>query len=224
MRRARALYRGIEPNTPEANDLFRHNEQSVRIVRLLEKEGQGLNLTLEVMDGMCCHTGPLRAFTPEGRIVARADRIAYITHDIDDAERAGLLSEADLPEEAREVLGCSASQRIETMIQDVVATSAQEGDIAMSERVWHAASRLRAFLYENLYEQGDAKSEEPKAERVLGELFTYYVNHMDEVPNEYKLHNDAPDVQVCDYLASMTDRYAIRVYEELNVPKGWSLR
>ena len=90
--------------------------------------------------------------------------------------------------------------------------------------MWHAASRLRAFLYENLYEQGDAKSEEPKAERVLGELFTYYVNHMDEVPNEYKLHNDAPDVQVCDYLASMTDRYAIRVYEELNVPKGWSLR
>ena len=224
LRRARALYRGIEPNTPEANDLFRHNEQSVRIVRLLEKEGQGLTLTLEVMGGMCCHTGPLTAFTPEGRIVARADRIAYITHDIDDAERAGLLSEADLPEEAREVLGCSASQRIETMIQDVVATSAQEGDIAMSERVWHAASRLRAFLYENLYEQGDAKSEEPKAERVLGELFTYYVNHMDEVPNEYKLHNDAPDVQVCDYLASMTDRYAIRVYEELNVPKGWSLR
>lgn len=224
LRRARALYRSVEPGTKEADDLFRHNEQSVRIVRLLEKEGRGLNLTLEVMDGMCCHTGPLQAFTPEGRIVARADRIAYITHDIDDAERAGLLTEHDLPPETREVLGLSASERIETMIQDVVTTSAQEGDIAMSERVWQAASRLRAFLYENLYEQGDAKSEEPKAERVVMSLFTHFVTHLDEVPAEYKLHDDAPDVQVCDYLSSMTDRYAIRVYEYLNVPKGWGLR
>jgi dGTPase len=224
LRKARALYRGIEPLSEEADDLFRHNVQSVRIVRQLEKEGRGLNLTLEVMDGICCHTGPLQAFTPEGRIVARADRIAYITHDIDDAERAGLLTEEDLPLEAREVLGRSSSQRIETMIQDVVHTSAEEGDIAMSERVYHAASRLRTFLYENLYEQGDAKSEEPKAERVVMSLFTYFVTHMDEVPKEYRLHDDAPDVQVADYLSSMTDRYAIRVYEALNVPRGWGLR
>ena len=221
LRQARALYRGVEPGTPEADDLFRHNEQSVRMVRLLERDGQGLNLTFEVLDGICCHTGPLQATTLEGRIVARADRIAYIAHDIDDAERAGLLSEHDLPPETREVLGNSASQRIETMIQDVVETSAQEGDIGMSQRVWQAAAQLRSFLHANLYEQGDAKSEEPKAERVLLSLFSYFVNHLDEVPGEYRMHDDAPDVQVADYLSSMTDRYAIRMYERLNVPRGW---
>lgn len=224
LRKARALYRGVEPRTKEADDLFRHNEQSVRIVRLLERDGRGLNLTLEVMDGMCCHTGPLAAMTLEGRLVARADRIAYICHDIDDAERAGLLKESDLPVEACEVLGHSASERIETMVHDVVHTSAAEGDIAMSERVWHAATCMRTFLYQNLYEQGDAKSEEPKAERVLASLFTHFVTHLDEVPHEYRLHDDPPDVQVADYLSSMTDRYAIRVYERLNVPRGWGMR
>ncbi len=224
LRAARARYRGIDPASSEGQDLFRHNQQSVRIVRLLERDGKGLNLTLEVMDGMCCHTGPLPAMTPEGRIVARADRIAYVVHDIDDAERAGLLSEADLPTAACEVLGRTASQRLETMVQDVVRTSAEEGDIAMSERVWQALMEMRTFLYDNLYLQGDAKSEEPKAEHVLTGLFRHFVNHLDEVPGEYRLHDDAPDVQVADYLSSMTDRYAIRLYEHLNVPKGWSLR
>lgn len=224
LRVARARYRGVEPHTPEADNLFRHNEQSVRIVRLLERNGRGLNLTLEVLDGICCHTGPLSAFTLEGRIVARADRIAYTNHDIDDAERAGLLTEGDLPQEAREVLGYSSSERIETLIHDVVETSAREGDIAMSDRVWQAHSEMRRFLYENLYEQGDAKSEEPKAERVVLSLFDHFVTHMDEVPTEYRLHDDAPDVQVADYLSSMTDRYAIRMFERLNVPRGWGLR
>lgn len=223
LRKARALYRGIEPGTREADDLFRHNEQSVRIVRLLEREGRGLNLTLEVMDGICCHTGPLKAFTPEGRLVARADRIAYTVHDIDDAERAGLLSEDDLPVEPREVLGASSSERIETMIHDMVSTSAEEGDIAMSDDVWRALSDMRAFLYANLYLQGDAKNEEPKAEHVIQNLFTHFVGHLDEIPDEFRLHDDPPDVQVADYLSSMTDRYAIRVYERLNVPRGWSL-
>jgi len=224
LRRARALYRGVDPKSPEAADLFRHNEQSVRIVRLLEKDGRGLNLTFEVLDGICCHTGPLSACTLEGRVVARADRIAYTNHDIDDAERAGLLTEDDLPQEARRVLGNSSSERIETMIHDVVRTSAEEGDIAMSDRVWAAHSEMRRFLFENLYEQGDAKSEEPKAERVVISLFDHYVTHLDEVPAEYRLHDDAPDVQVADYLSSMTDRYAIRAYERLNVPQGWALR
>lgn len=224
LRRARALYRGIDPGTPEADDLFRHNNQSVRIVRLLERDGRGLNLTLEVMDGICCHTGPLQAFTPEGRIVARADRIAYTVHDIDDAERAGLLKEDDLPQEARRVLGPSSTDRIETMIHDVVCASAAEGDIAMSDEVWRALMQMRSFLYENLYEQGDAKSEEPKAERVVQALFEHFVAHLDEVPDEYRLHDDPPDVQVADYLSSMTDRYAIRIFERLNVPRGWGLR
>ena len=223
LRVARANYRGIEPGTKDATDLFRHNEQSVRICRLLEKNGQGLNLSLEVLDGMCCHTGPLAAMTLEGRIVARADRIAYVCHDIDDAERAGLLRESMLPAEACEVLGGGASARIETMVHDVIATSAVEGDIAMSERVWRALTQLRSYLYANLYETGDAKSEEPKAERVVQSLFTYYVTHPDEVPDEYTLHDDPIDVQVCDFISSMTDRYAIRMYERLYVPRGWGL-
>ncbi len=224
LRRSRALYRGIDPYSKEAADLFRHNEQSVRIVRVLEKEGRGLNLTLEVMDGICCHTGPLSAMTPEGRIVARADRIAYVTHDIDDAERAGILHEEDLPEEACRILGRSSSERIETMIHDTVRTSAEEGDIAMSQDVWGALMQMRSFLYDNLYDQGDAKSEEPKAERVLSSLFEHFMAHLDEVPSEYRLHDDAPDVQVADYLSSMTDRYAIRVFERLHVPRGWGMR
>lgn len=224
LRRARALYRGVDPQSEEADDLFRHNEQSVRIVRLLEREGRGLNLTIEVLDGMVCHTGSSRAITPEGRLVARADRIAYVTHDIDDAERAGLLRESDLPQEACEVLGGTASERIETMVRDVVRMSSQEGDVALSEPVWRALVQLRDFLYANLYCKGDAEVQEAKAEGVVQRLFAHYITHTDEVPREYRLHDDAPDVQVADYLASMTDRYAIRAFEELNVPRAWGIQ
>ncbi len=221
--RARAEYRAIDPSSKEGKSLFRHNEQSVRIARVLEKDGRGLNLTFEVLDGICCHTGSLAATTPEGRIVARADRIAYIAHDIDDAERAGLLREEDLPEESRRVLGESSSARIETMVHDMVATSMAEGDIAMSDEVWRATMNLRSMLFENLYEAGDAKLEEPKAEHLVTSLFRYFVTHLDEVPEEYRIHDDPPDVQVADYLSSMTDRYAIRIYESINVPRGWAL-
>ena len=224
LRRARALYRGVEPHSEEADDLFRHNEQSVRVVRLLEREGRGLNLTIEVLDGMVCHTGSARAITPEGRLVARADRIAYVTHDIDDAERSGLLTEEDLPSEACEVLGRTSTERIETMVHDVVRMSSQEGDIAMSEPVWRALTELRDYLYANLYCKGDAEVQEAKAERVVQSLFAHFIAHPDEVPAEYRLHDDAPDVQVADYLASMTDRYAILAFEELNVPRAWGLR
>lgn len=223
LRAALARYRGIEPGSREAVDLFRHNEQSVRVVQLLEREGKGLNLTLEVLDGMCNHTGELLPFTPEGRIVARADRIAYCAHDIDDAERAGILTEEELPLYARRVLGSTASERIETLVRDAVQTSAREGDIAISDDVWAALVELRSYLYANLYERGDAKREEPKCELVVKSLFTHFVSHMDEVPAEYRLHSDAPDVQVADYISSMTDRYAIRLYESLYVPRGWSL-
>lgn len=222
--RSRALYRGIDPGSKAADDLFRHNEQSVRIVRLLERDGHGLNLTLEVMDGMCCHTGPLPAMTPEGRVVAHADRIAYTAHDIDDAQRAGILTEGDLPVEACGVLGHSSSERIETMIHDVVRTSAAASDIAMSDAVWRALMDLRSFMYANVYLRPDVKSEEPKAERVLASLFQHYVAHLDEVPREFCLHDDPADVQVADFLSSMTDRFAIRVYERLYVPRGWGMR
>lgn len=216
-----AQWRSIDTSSPEAKRLFRHNEQSVRIVERLEKDGRGLNLCREVTDGMRCHTDGLRAMTAEGRIVSLADRIAYVCHDIDDAERAGILHEELLPKEPCAVLGHSSSERIATMVHDVVQTSAAHGDIVMSESIWDALMDLRSYLYANLYHQGDAKSEEPKAERVVMTLFDHFVQHPHMVPKEYRRHDDPLDVQVADYLASMTDRYAIRLYDRLYVPRAW---
>ena len=203
---------------------FAHNEQGARIVELLERDGSGLNLTREVVDGIRNHTGGARALTPEGRVVALADRIAYVCHDIDDAERAGILREDELPTGPREVLGASSSERIETMVRDVVAVSERTGDIAMSPAVREAMMSLRAFLFDNLYSAGDGKWEEPKAYAMLVELFEHFVAHPDEVPSEYRLHDDPTDVQVADFVSGMTDRYAVRVYEDLKVPKSWRAR
>ena len=219
---ALARHRGLDPEAPSSRRLFAHNEQSARIVELLERDGRGLNLTREVVDGIRCHTGGLRAATLEGRVVALADRIAYVCHDIDDAKRAGLLREADLPAAARAVLGASSSERIETMVHDVVTRSSQTGDVHMSPHIWDAMMSMRGFLFENLYSRGDAKWEEPKAYAMIEELFDYFVAHLDEVPDEYRAHDaDHPEVQVADFVSGMTDRYAVRVYEELKVPRSW---
>lgn len=218
---ALARHRG-EPEG--AGRLFAHNDQGARIVDLLERNGRGLNLSREVVDGIRCHTGPRRAGTLEGRVVALADRIAYVCHDIDDAERAGMLRESDLPAELCERLGSSSSERIETMVHDVVSMSSRSGDILMSEGVWGAMMSLRAFLFERLYSRGDAKWEEPKAYAMLVDLFEYFAAHPDEVPAEYRLHDDPLDVQVADFVSGMTDRYAIRVYERLKIPRSWRRR
>ena len=216
-----ACYRG----QGSGGRLFAHNEQSARIVDLLERDGRGLNLTREVVDGIRNHTGSLRAQTLEGRVVALSDRIAYVCHDIDDAERAGLLREGDLPADARGVLGASSSERIETMVHDVVTRSSATGDVSMSEPVWDAMMAMRSFLFANLYSTGDAKWEEPKAYVMIGELFDHYVQHLDEVPDEYRLHDgDKPEVQVADFISGMTDRYAVSVYEDLKVPRSWRKR
>lgn len=218
---ALARHRG-EPEG--AGRLFAHNDQGARIVDLLERNGRGLNLSREVVDGIRCHTGPRRARTLEGRVVALADRIAYVCHDIDDAERAGMLRESDLPAESCERLGSSSSERIETMVHDVVSMSSRSGDILMSEGVWGAMMSLRAFLFERLYSRGDAKWEEPKAYAMLVDLFEYFAAHPDEVPAEYRLHDDPLDVQVADFVSGMTDRYAVRVYERLKIPRSWRRR
>jgi dGTPase len=224
LRKAMARHRGIDPASPQARALFRHSEQGVRVVTLLEKEGRGLNLTYEVIDGIRCHSGGMLAMTREGQVVAKADRIAYVCHDIQDAQHAGLLSEDDLPAQAREVLGATSSQRIATMVHDMVRTSAESGDIGLSPRVEDALLRMRAFLYDNLYHQGDARSEEPKAEQVVQTLFAHFMSHPDEVPAEFRLSDDPGDVQVADYLSSLTDRFAIRLFEDLYVPRAWGLR
>jgi dGTPase len=224
LQRAMARHVGVDPRSDAARGLFRHNEQSVRVVELYEREGRGLNLSVEVLDGMRCHAGSLRARSLEGRVVARADRIAYVTHDIDDAERAGLLTEEMLPARCRDILGGNSSERIATMVHNIVSTSAAAGDVQMSDTVWGALMGMRAFLFSNLYKTGDAKSEEPKAEHVVEALFDYYVRHLDELPTEYTLRDDPDEVRVADYISSMTDRFAIRRYQDLFVPRAWGLR
>lgn len=220
-----ARYRGCEDDDPWGHRFFSHNEQGVRIVEFLERGGRGLNLCREVIDGIKHHTGCVRPMTLEGRVVSLADRIAYVCHDIDDAERAGLLSEEVLPADARRVLGASSSERIETMVHDVVAVSSSCGDIAMSDSVWDAMMEMRSYLFDNLYSRGDAKWEEPKAYGMLGELFDHFVGHLDEVPREYLAHDEgSPEVQVADFISGMTDRYAIDVYETLKVPRSWRKR
>ena len=222
--RAIARYRGVEEPASKADMLFHHNEQSGRIVERLEKDGKGLNLSAEVIEGIVCHTGPRRATTLEGRIVALADRIAYVTHDIDDAERAGLLGEDDLPRGPRIMLGGTASERISTMVRDVVANSAGSSDIRMSDDVWDAMMTLRSFLTDHIYTQSDAKVEEPKANRLIYELFWYFVEHTDEIPSEYRRHDEGcPEVQAADFVSGMTDRYAIRTYQAIKVPRAWRM-
>ena len=221
---ALAQHRGLDPNLKENKTLYRHSVQSVRVVEKLENRGEGLNLSREVLDGILCHNGKQRAFTFEGRIVATADRIAYVNHDIDDAIRAGLISESDLPASTHKVLGYNSSQRISTMVHDMDEHSLKDDDIQMSPKVWDAMMELRAFLFKKVYTSRDALKEIPRAFNLVTELFSYYIEHLDEVPVEYRLHaGDDPSTQVVDYVAGMTDRYAIRTYEQLFIPKSWSI-
>ena len=170
-------------------------------------------------DGILRHTGDERAETLEGRIVATADRIAYVNHDIDDAIRAGVLSEADLPPRTHLVLGSDHSSRIEKLVLDMVETSERTGDIAMSEPVWDAMMELRAFLFANVYQASVVACEVNKAKHLISDLFDYYVGHIAEVPAEYLAISDGDDLRaVTDFIAGMTDRYAKGVYEALFVP------
>lgn len=220
MRRHAAEF-GLDPEAVR----FRHNEQSGRVVEYLERDGRGLNLTREVVDGIVCHTGPVRARTLEGRVVATADRIAYVNHDIDDAIRAGLLVEDDLPASTHAVIGRSSSERINALVMDMVRTSAKAGDARMSQRMWDAMMELREFLFARVYVRSDAKGEEPKANRLVEALFDYYIENIDEVPQEYRRREqDGVLVEVADFIAGMTDRYAVRTFEDLTVPRSWARR
>ncbi len=201
---------------------FRHNEQSLRVVEKLEYGGKGLNLTWEVRDGILNHTGSSpQPGTLEGRIVCIADRIAYVNHDIDDAIRAGILGAEDLPPSAREVLGRHHAQRIDTLVKDVVAESGRRGDIGLSPGVEAALSELRDFLFERVYIGSVAKLEEDKAIMVLRSLFGFYLEHPEEMPQEFRSGKDDLSVRVCDYVAGMTDRYAMRKYQEHFLPRVW---
>lgn len=202
---------------------FTHYKQSIRVVEKLEKNGEGLNLTWEVRDGILNHQGDHVASTLEGWIVKFADRIAYINHDIDDARRAGILTNDDIPGHLRDVLGNGHSQRINTMVTSVIEASTDKPYIAMTPDIQEATDELRAFLFERVYHDSVAKSEETKAKELLGRLFEYYVAHPEQMDGIYKKELAWEPVErcVCDFLSGMTDRYAIATYNELFIPKVW---
>jgi dGTPase len=196
---------------------FKHNEHSLRVVEVLEREGRGLNLTEQVRDGILNHTGSRKPATLEGRIVKLVDRVAYINHDIDDALRAGVLRPDDLPAAEIELLGETGSARIDTLVRDIVECSRATGDIAQSEEIGGAMLRLRKFMFDRVYLGEVARGEHERVHRAMHALFDHYVEHPDEVP---ELEPGADDCQrATDYLAGMTDRYCIAKYTELTIPE-----
>jgi dGTPase len=196
---------------------FRHNEHSLRVVDVLEREGQGLNLTEEVRDGILNHTGSRKPATLEGQIVKLVDRVAYINHDIDDALRAGILRPEDLPAEEIELLGPTGSERIDTLVRDIVEHSAGGEEIAQGREVGQAMLRLRKFMFDRVYLGPEARREHARVERTMRGLFQYYLAHPDEIPS---LDPTASSLQrVTDYIAGMTDRFCIAKFTELTVPE-----
>ena len=205
---------------------FRHNEQSLRVVDILEKDGKGLNLTYEVRMGIVGHTGDRIPETMEGKIVRRSDQIAYVNHDIDDAIRAGILHNSDIPKSISEILGENHSQRINTLTCDMIQTSREAGAILLSHHVDNALSELRSFMFEKVYRNPVAKGQEVKAQDMLKRLYEYYVQNPQALPADFQpqLSFDGMERTVCDYIAGMTDNYAVDKYTELFIPKGWHVR
>ncbi len=203
---------------------FEHSEQSVRTVEILEKDNQGLNLTWETRDGIRNHQTSGTPATLEGKVVRLSDKIAYIHHDMDDAVRAGILTEMDVPKEIRDVLGSTPGERLDTLIHDIITHSMDKNDIIMSEEVGGAMQAIRRFMFENVYTNPAAKSEEGKAEELIERLYEYYYNNPDKLPKQFRdLMNRGERLErvTCDYVACMSDRYAIDVFNSLFVPKSW---
>lgn len=204
---------------------FAHYKQSIRVVEFLEKDGQGLNLTWEVRDGILNHRTSGNPSTLEGKAVRLSDKIAYINHDIDDGIRAGILKESDIPSEYTDVLGNSTKERLNTMISDIIMNSIGKNDLVMSEPVRKAMTELRKFMFESLYLNPTAKSEEAKADKLITELYRYYVANTDKLPDTYKRFvtefDERPEQVVCDYIAGMSDQYSISKFQEIFVPKAW---
>ena len=202
-------------------DGFRHYMQSLRVVDRLEKEGQGLNLSWEVRNGIVTHTKGTWAATPEGRIVRMADQIAFVNHDIEDAVRAGVLDPALLPKECTAVLGNTKSERITAMIRSILTHS--QGDVQMGSEEQQAFLALRDFMYATVYVDRSAKQEEQKVDNVIAQLYEYYLTHVDRMSNFYVqlAYQEGRDRAVTDYISGMSDEFAIRTFEELFVPRKW---
>ena len=205
---------------------FRHAEQSVRVVEVLEKEGKGLNLTWEVRDGILNHRTAGSPSTLEGQVVRLCDKISYIHHDMDDSIRAGLLSEDDIPITLRVVLGDTCRERLNTLIHDMVESSLGKDSIRQSPEMAEAMKLLRELMFANVYRSSVAKKEEVKAKRMLTELYEYYTEHPDQLSGEYQRlieRGEKKEQVVCDYISGMTDQYSIHKFQEIYVPKSWAV-
>ena len=206
---------------------FRHNEQSLRVVDLLEKDGAGLNLTYEVRMGILGHSRSSRLpETLEGQIVRISDQIAYINHDIDDAMRAGILTDRDIPRRIADVLGETHRDRINTLVTNMIFHTLNSGELGMDEEIRQTMEELRAFMFQRVYKNPVAKGEESKARRILQELYEYYIKHPEALPEDFQpqITFEGMGRTVCDYIAGMTDKYAMYKYSELFIPTAWQVR
>lgn len=201
---------------------FRHNEQSLRVVELLEDDGKGLNLTWEVRDGILNHSGPNQPSTLEGAVVRISDRIAYLNHDVDDAITAGIIKESDISQEIEEVLGKGKGVKINTIVNDIIQNSIGKDEIIMSETCHEAMQNLRAFMFDRVYGATSAKIEETKARRLLETLFSFYEKNDLEVPSVYKKNSNDPKRYITDYIAQMSDNYAVKMFEKYFMPQNWN--
>lgn len=215
----RALSRVVEGG-------FVHAEQSLRVVDRLENDGAGLNLCYEVRRGIRCHSAGEMAETLEGQLVRYADKIAYINHDIDDAMRGGIIFPTDIPASISQVLGYTHGERIATLVADIVANSGEGDVIRQSKEVAEAMAALKRFMFESVYFNPLAKGEEGKAEDMVCQLFDFYVHHTDKLPGEYQdiLVREGAERAVVDYIAGMTDTYAVEKFQNLFIPMGWMVK
>ena len=204
---------------------FAHYQQSLRVVDRLEKEGEGLNLTWEVRNGIVCHTKGTPAATLEGQVVRLADHIAYINHDIEDALRGGIIYPIDIPLEISKVLGFTHGDRIDALVRDAIQASQGQREICQSPRVGEAMAALKDFMFESVYTNPLAKGEEGKAQDMLRQLFEYYRRDPDQLPPDFQTIRveEGTERAVCDYIAGMTDPFAVERFKELFIPKGWTV-
>lgn len=203
---------------------FTHYEQSVRVCESIEHDGKGLNLTAEVLDGILCHTKGPEAFTPEGKIVRISDRIAYINHDIDDAVRGGIIKESDIPDDITAALGNKKSRRINSMVKSVVENSI-DGNIKMDDKTFYYFDRLHNFLFDFVYLNPRAKGEESKVDGIIEGLYNYFMAHPEKLNGEYAYIRDNEGIKraVVDYIAGMTDHFAVLTYSDIYIPRSWQV-
>lgn len=207
-------------------DGFAHYRQSVRVAQVLEKNGDGLNLTWEVRDGILNHGTSAHPSTLEGQIVRLSDKIAYIHHDMDDAQRARIISEDDIPVTLRMLLGYTTRERLNTFVHDIIENSLDKDTISMSSEIQEALMDLRTMMFRNVYENRTAKKEEQKAVKMLTELYEYYIDHPEAMSEEYReliQRGEKISQVVCDYLSGMTDQYSMEKFREIYIPRSWEV-